>query len=171
MIHLLYILLYFDIFSLVCFLCKLHAFARISDISYELEDRQNKSARNTILEYPAKHIKGIPYVGFPTTNLLGSSREDVSRFTEDICANNEKQNCLTHEYNWNATHTGDSIRQDHIVRNQYSSLPYPPVIKERLYKEKEYYRGSEGNKPYVINHPIVLENLNHFVFKGGNNFM
>ena len=35
----------------------------------------------------------------------------------------------------------DTLTNDDIVRNQYSLLPYPPVTKEELERERMYYNG------------------------------
>ena len=137
----------------------------------DLEDPQGKSGKSTIIEYPAKCPKSTHSMGLLPTNFLCNSGEDIYRFKNDMCVNVEKQNVSSYEYNWDPTNNGDSISEDDIVRNQYSLLPFPPVREDHFHKEKGHYSGSERNKPFVINPPIVLENLNHFLFKGGNNFM
>ena len=66
----------------------------------------------------------------------------------------------------------DTLTKDDIVRSQYSLLPYPLVTKEMLAREKYYYENlfEKTKRPYRNNVGIHLEALNHFLFKGRNNF-
>ena len=73
----------------------------------------------------------------------------------------------------------DTLSESDIVRIQYSKLPYPPVTDQSLAKEKMYYDdninpikayGAMQNKPYFVSYGTTLEAVNHFLFKGKNNF-
>ena len=73
----------------------------------------------------------------------------------------------------------DTLSESDVVRIQYSKLPYPPVTDQSLAKEKMYYDdninpikayGAMRNKPYFVSYGTTLEAINHFLFKGKNNF-
>ena len=73
----------------------------------------------------------------------------------------------------------DTLSESDVVRIQYSKLPYPPVTEQSLAKEKMYYDdninpikayGAMRNKPYFVSYGTTLEAVNHFLFKGKNNF-
>ena len=63
----------------------------------------------------------------------------------------------------------DVISDDDVVRNQYKSLPYPYVSEEELLREEAYYQRKTSD-PYVIMYSWNLENLNHYLFDGKNDF-
>ena len=64
----------------------------------------------------------------------------------------------------------DTLTQDDIVQNQYSLLPYPAVSQESLTTEQYYYTSNRGNEPLRVVFSYILENINHFLFKGNNDF-
>ena len=65
---------------------------------------------------------------------------------------------------------GDTTNENDIVRQQYISLPYPAVSSNDLAAEKHYYKNTQIKSPYVVLFAFALERLNHFLFKGRNNF-
>ena len=68
------------------------------------------------------------------------------------------------------TMDSDTLTQDDIVRNQYSSLPYPAVSKRELAAELQYYKNTQNTTPYNMIFAFTLESLNHYLYKGENNF-
>ena len=64
----------------------------------------------------------------------------------------------------------DTLTQDDIVRNQYSSLPYPAVSKRELAAELQYYKNTQNITPYNMIFAFTLESLNHYLYKGEKNF-
>ena len=64
----------------------------------------------------------------------------------------------------------DTLSQDDIVRNQYSSLPYPAVSKRELAVESQYYKNKQKTTPYNMIFAFTLESLNHYLYKGQNQF-
>ena len=64
----------------------------------------------------------------------------------------------------------DTLTQDDIVRNQYSSLPYPAVSKRELAAELQHYKNTQNTTPYNTIFAFTLESLNHYLYKGENNF-
>ena len=68
------------------------------------------------------------------------------------------------------TRLSDTLTQDDIVRNQYSSLPYPAVSKRELAVESQYYKNKQNTTPYNMIFAFTLESLNHYLYKGQNKF-
>ena len=68
------------------------------------------------------------------------------------------------------TRSSDTLTQDDIVRNQYSSLPYPAVSKRELAVESQYYKNKQKTTPYNMIFAFTLESLNHYLYKGQNKF-
>ena len=68
------------------------------------------------------------------------------------------------------TRLSDTLTQDDIVRNQYSSLPYPAVSKRELAAESQYYKNKQNTTPYNMIFAFTLESLNHYLYKGQNKF-
>lgn len=73
----------------------------------------------------------------------------------------------------------DTLTQDDIVRNQYLTLPYPAITPEELKVEKKYYDKKESSvtaygelrtAPFRVSPGLTLEAINHFLFRGKNNF-
>ena len=168
-----HIIIYLAIVSLIWLACNFLVLARINDTLYDLEDKHNKFRSDASIEHPAKHIKGVPSTEFPTSNQINNNQEDNFRFKGNTLVDVRLQNNSNNEYNYNLATHGDTISQDDIVRNQYSLLPYPAVRKDRFFHEQKYYthEQSQNNRPYSISHALVLEHLNHFLFKGRNDFM
>ena len=68
------------------------------------------------------------------------------------------------------TRLSDTLTQYDIVRNQYSSLPYPAVSKRGLAVESQYYKNKQNTIPYKMIFAFTLESLNHYLYKGQNQF-
>ena len=57
-----------------------------------------------------------------------------------------------------------------MVTRQYEALPYPPVSNDDIKKEEEFYRNDQQSKLMYSYPTITLENLNHFLFRGNEDF-
>ena len=77
----------------------------------------------------------------------------------------------THQDGSNFYENHDTISHDDVVKKQYSSLPYPPVNEYQIELEKIHYMSNYSKQyPFDMYAPITLENINHFLFNGNNNF-
>ena len=65
----------------------------------------------------------------------------------------------------------DTLSPSDIVRKQYALLPYPAVTREEIDESKRHYKGTNRNVPYMIAPHNELDVVNHFLYKGRNNFM
>ena len=63
----------------------------------------------------------------------------------------------------------DGMSEDDIVRSQYKLLPFPPVTKEELKKEEKFYT-EYSFKIYHNTYVLDLESLNHYLYRGQNDF-
>ena len=71
----------------------------------------------------------------------------------------------------NLYQNGDTITQDDIVRSQYELLPYPIVTKERIEALRKHYDDEDKrDNPFARVPGSDLETINHYLFKGENNF-
>ena len=55
------------------------------------------------------------------------------------------------------------------MTKQYESLPYPEVKEDALLWEKNHY-SAEGKKPLLVFSSIMLEQMNHYLFEGNEDF-
>ena len=65
---------------------------------------------------------------------------------------------------------GDTITQDDVVREQYTSLPYPEISQDEIIQTYNHYNGEFKHIPYMRPVAENLESLNHFLYEGRNNF-
>ena len=64
---------------------------------------------------------------------------------------------------------GDTLTAHDLVTRQYEKLPYPEVKEEELVHEEDYYKRVE-RAPLKIHPSHTLEKLNHFFYRGKQNF-
>ena len=71
----------------------------------------------------------------------------------------------------------DTVSEDDVVRIQYSSLPYPAFSHRGLESEYMHYKSTTRGRtktnatiPYDMVFGFTLERINHFLFKGRNDF-
>ena len=64
---------------------------------------------------------------------------------------------------------GDTITTNDLVTKQYESLPYPEVKEGALSWERNHY-SVEGKKPLLVFSSIMLEQMNHYLFEGSEDF-
>ena len=65
----------------------------------------------------------------------------------------------------------DTLSQDDIVRKQYALLPYPAVSRQDIEGLRRHYNGNNRHVPFVVAPHNELDVVNHFVYKGRNDFM
>ena len=73
-----------------------------------------------------------------------------------------------HRFRLKGSQLGDTLTRDDKVKQQYESLPYPVLGDETLFNEEKYYAS---NKTFYVDAPSLrLEKLNHFLYRGNENF-
>ena len=65
----------------------------------------------------------------------------------------------------------DTLSPADIVREQYAVLPYPAVTREEIDELRRHYQGINRHLPYMIVPHNELDVVNHFLYKGRNDFM
>ena len=165
-------LIHIAIISFTCLFRKIHAFTKIDDVSYGLRSTQYKFFVDTITQRTVKHSLGLPSSELPTFNRINNNRTHNFRIKGKTCVDLQLESNSNHEYNSNHINNGDTVIEDDVVRDQYSWFPYPAVTEDHFFREQQYYNNeqNQNNRPYTIVPSIVLENLNHFLFKGDNDF-
>ena len=64
---------------------------------------------------------------------------------------------------------GDSTKVNDLVREQYEKLPYPGVSQKYISEEEEYYKNN-GETVKHMSPTDTLENFNHYLHRGNENF-
>ena len=89
-----------------------------------------------------------------------------------ICRDHYMQNETTHKNVSINIEYYDTLNTNDVVKEQYSLLPYPPIKKQDLEDEKNYYNSPNGTNSVYPRHlaydALKLENLNRILFKGKN---
>ena len=85
------------------------------------------------------------------------------------CSENSKQNNPI-ELNDNMIRNYDTLSQDDVVKQQYAMLPYPEVKPGEFENIRRHYNSENKNIPMLIAPAVTLENINHFLFRGRNDF-
>ena len=109
------------------------------------------------------------FLPFSTTEFSNESNGS-SKANQYSCININRQNDIINAYGSDSPEYWDTITKDDLVRNQYLALPYPAVTENAIQKEQHHYNSNKQNKPFPIYVPIILERINHFLFKGNNDF-
>ena len=65
----------------------------------------------------------------------------------------------------------DTLSQDDIVRKQYALLPYPAVSRQDIEGLRRHYNSNNRDVPFVVAPHNELDVVNHFLYKGRNDFM
>ena len=151
----------------MCFLFKVHALIKPHKVSSTYEYIQNKSFNETFGE----HHQNENSAQFSYTNPLYFNQNDISVSKLTICANAQGNNNVINSNNLAISNNGDTVGQDDAIRTQYSLLPYPPVLEEDFLRQQSHYNSDLRNIPYIFYFQIALENINHFLYNGGNAFV
>ena len=77
---------------------------------------------------------------------------------------------ITFRVSENSSSNGDTLSQNDFVVQHYENLPYPPFSKLDMNEEYNYYKQDIESIPKFGVPTNTLENLNHFLFKGKENF-
>ena len=71
-------------------------------------------------------------------------------------------------------HSYDSIEPSKIysdpVLGQYTEYPYPEFNEIHMEAEKNHYADSDREGPHVVVPDLTLENLNHYLYHGEEDF-
>ena len=65
---------------------------------------------------------------------------------------------------------GDTLTQNDLVTQQYAALPYPHFGEESIKQEEIHYKNNSNGEVKVGFRHLTLENINHFLFSGSENF-
>ena len=65
----------------------------------------------------------------------------------------------------------DTLSQDDIVRKQYALLPYPAVSRQDIEGLRRHYNSNNRHVPFFVAPHNELDVVNHFLYKGRNDFM
>jgi hypothetical protein len=77
---------------------------------------------------------------------------------------------MVEENNVKSVNIWDTLTHDDIVRKQYSLLPYPAVSDNDILRLRNHYSSQDRHLPLFMAPSESLELLNHFLYKGRNNF-
>ena len=96
------------------------------------------------------------------------NRNQLNRF----CCTKHEQSLFKVGFadNFERSKYGDTISPNDIVINQYLSLPYPAVPKHVWSAERAHYTVKKSQVPFLVLFGFALESLNHFLYKGENDF-
>ena len=162
----------FNINSCIGFEVKIDPFARLHDISHQFNNIHIKFPNGIVFSHYSKCDGGTLFTELSSTAQFNNNHSNTTKFMSDICAGIQDQSSSSTKYTWSPTINGDTNSQDDIVRSQYSTLPYPAVNENDLRKEKSYYTNYRlRSRPYAIYRQIALENINHYLYNGTNEFM
>ena len=64
---------------------------------------------------------------------------------------------------------GDTVTTNDLVSIQYETLPYPTFDDEKMAYEKGHYKNNEET-PAIIFQDETLEKINHYLYRGSENF-
>ena len=97
-------------------------------------------------------------------------KSKISKSEKSIsCSKNNKQNNPV-KSNANVIRNYDTLSQDDVVKQQYAMLPYPEVKPGEFENIRRHYNSDHKNIPMLIAPAVTLENINHFLFRGRNDF-
>ena len=95
-------------------------------------------------------------------------KEVKSEKSMSCIKNNEQNNTI--EFEVNVIRNYDTLSQDDVVKQQYAMLPYPEVKPGEFEIIRRHYGSDNKNIPMLIAPAVTLENINHFLFRGRNDF-
>lgn len=113
------------------------------------------------------------YFKSTTSNIYTISNrfqeEETFRIRLNYCIYNRDHN-ITQKFDSNTNSHFDTLTQDDIVKQQYALLPYPAVKPGEFERVRWHYKSDRKDVPIMIAPPVTLENINHFLYQGRNNF-
>ena len=113
------------------------------------------------------------YFGSTTSNTNAIPNQFLANQTfhkrQSFCIGNHVQNVIE-KFVANTITYFDTLTKDDIVQQQYALLPYPAVKPGEFEKIRQHYNSDRKNIPMMIAPAVTLENINHFLFQGRQNF-
>ena len=100
-------------------------------------------------------------------NVDSSQRSNCT--IKEFCKALTSLSLIHFDQNKNDYEKYDGMSEDDIVRGQYKLLPYPPVPEQELKQEEKFY-SENSFKMYHNIHVLDLESLNHYLYRGQNDF-
>ena len=67
-------------------------------------------------------------------------------------------------------YSDNSVSNNDLVQLQYLHLPYPTIRYDTIETEYKYYRSQNSDYPLSVQYSMKLEDLNHYLYQGQNNF-
>ena len=159
--------LLFIIHDFLFLTCMMRVYANLNGMSHSISDRKNNFMPISHLE---KNGNFMSTIKFAATTKIPKKSNGISKINQNYCIDIYRQNNIINEYDSDSPGHFDTISQDDIVRNQYLSLPYPAVSQESLQSEQNHYHSDKWNTPFSYSAENTLESINHFLYKGGNDF-
>ena len=154
------------IYDFLFLTCILRVYANTHGMSHSALNRQNMFMPTSHLE---KHWNGLS-IKFLATSKFPNESNGSLKINQYSCIDSYHQNDIINEYVSDSPGYLDTLSQDDIVRNQYLLLPYPAVTQHSLALEQNHYNSSKRNKPFNTYYSMALESINHFLYKGSNDF-
>ena len=155
------------IHEFVPFTCIIHVYANVIGISHDVYNTHIKIIPSSYFENRRNGMSSTNVI--PSIKFAGNKKQ-TSNVNKCACISINIRNDIKHYAGLNSPAYLDSIIQDDIVQNQYSSLPYPAVSLNDIQIEQTYYYGNKQNTPWKIYYAFTLENINHFLYRGSNTF-
>ena len=157
-----------------CYMLLIILFSNVSSIDHSDETVNDLSNTNSVLPQNEKFLLSN------SRNGHGAGKKGLkSKLIKSSCEINIAGRNSSKRINQGTVDSYDTLTQSDVVRNQYSTLPFPAVTLEDLNVEKAYYDnkqwpvrayGEIRNKPFRVTPGVTLEAINHFVYNGKNNF-
>ena len=143
------------------------AYRNLQDDGFEEENKCSHYVEKVIQENSSLTLSSF------TTASFGIYSSRIVHVPNWDCTSTYDENYEMQEPKLESFGYYDTLDLDDIVQRQYSLLPYPTVTINMLAEEKYYYEKTfeKTKRPYSKFHGIILEVLNHFLFKGKNKFM
>ena len=149
--------------------CVVSLYGNFKDVSL------NNSEKELNLPNSLQHVKNKYSTNSNIIILRSRTVGDSNKVLTDIgeyCMKLYVHNNDTSNIHFEPPENYDTLTQSDIVRKQYMMLPYPAVSDQELANEKIYYDSKYRVRkiPYYIYYGTSFEALNHFLYKGRNNF-
>ena len=126
---------------------------------------------NEINDFNWKLELDTRFEAFNQNNFHFDNQPNVSARNIHTHTCSELQNRNSEAYEEKLFDNFDTLSQDDIVRKQYALLPYPAVSRQDIERLRRHYNGNNRHVPGVVAPHNELDVVNHFLYKGRNEFM
>ena len=126
---------------------------------------------NKINDFNWKLELDTRFEAFNQNNFHFDNQPNVSARNIHTHTCSELQNRNSEAYEEKLFDNFDTLSQDDIVRKQYALLPYPAVSRQDIERLRRHYNGNNRHVPGVVAPHNELDVVNHFLYKGRNEFM